>query len=314
MKSAPFTLIFFTALFNFSCQQNVESSPALVDERVAETPQPISTPEKYEEIDIIEQFSRMEAGNEPIPLEIGDYKISPVTVKKKFYKDSPEADIYDAILSKKGKTIAKFEGIYYPLGNFMSFGLYPFLNNSEKQLLILEESNRYDRAWIINLSPKFEILFDSADFDVLYGYLGAIDIDKDGVFELSAFGSTNLGFTFSWNNETWTKVIFKYDSKSRKYLPASHIFSEYIFENIDEEIQKFREAENRSFSDFLQIFMGYIYAGKEDAAWKFFDESFSTDKLTFGTDINKANTKEKIISALNKDPIYKFIKADLKNK
>jgi hypothetical protein len=314
MKFALLCLVIFTTFFNFSCRQNVESSPVAANEQPVETPSPAPTPDKYEEFDIIEQFSRMQAGNEPAALKYKGYKIEPVTVKKKYDKDSPVADIYDAVLSKNGKRITRFEGVYYPLGNFMSFGLYQFLSGSEKQLFIIEESNRYDHAWIVNLEPKFKVLFDAADYDVLYGYLRVIDIENDGQKEITLSKNCNLGFIFSNVNEPWVKVIFKYDAKARKYLPASHLFEEFTLDGIDAKFQEFNDGKNNSVSELLKIFMTYVYAGKEDEAWKFFDKEI-VDSFEYETVSGKVKGKERIREymkkELNEDPIYKFIRNDL---
>lgn len=313
MKIAVLNLIIVSAFLNFSCGRNVESSPVSVIEKPAETPQPVSTPDKYEEIDIIEQFSTMAAENEPAPLNFGDYKIETVKVKK-YEKDSPEAEIYDAILSYKGKPVRRLEGVYYPLGNFMSFGLYPFLKGSEKQLFVIEESNRFDHAYIFNLSPKFEVLFDAEDFDVLYGYLQVIDIDNDGEKEITLSNNCQLGFNFTNVDQPWVRIIFKYDPAARKYLPASHKFTDYTFKELPEQIKKLNEKGDKNFADVLEIFMTYVYAGQENQAWQFLDETLSNPVKLFGENKDKAEIKLEMKEALNKDPIYKFIRRDLTGK
>lgn len=313
MKLIVFSLLILTAIFDLSCQNKVKSSPISPNERMAKLPKPTPTPSKYEQNYIIGQISMEGKTDYPIPLEYKGFKINAVVVKKKFDKDSPVAGIYDAVLSKNGKTITRFEGSYYPLGNFMSFGLFAFLGGSEKQLIVLEESMKYDHEWILRLSPKFEVLFDAADFEVDGGGMRLIDIDKDGVYELIYGKYYHLDFMFSMNGMPSGQVIFKYDSKTRKYLPASHFFTDFTLDEIDNKIQQFNNN-SKSFSLLLEIFMTYIYAGKEDEAWKYFDENFSTDRLWFGVEEDKVKTKEKIISALQKDKIYQFIQNDLKKR
>jgi len=317
MKIALLGLVILTGFLNFSCGKQVESSPIAAYEKPAEMPQTVSTPEKYEEIDIIEKISRMEAGNEPTPLEFGDYTIKPVTVKKKEDDESPETEIYDAVLTKKGKTIARFEGVYYPLGNFMSFGLYQFLKGSEKQLFIIEESHRFDHAYIVNLSPKFEILFDAADFDVLDGYLRVIDIDVDGEKEITLAKNCDLGFEFTNIDRPWARIIFRYDAAARKFLPASHKFTDYTLQDQDERLGRFNESREKDFGEFLQIFIKYIYAGYETEAWKFFDENerfFRGMETLSGKIDSREQLKTHIIVDLKKDPVYKFISNDFKNR
>jgi hypothetical protein len=287
-----------TTLLNFSCGQNVESSPIAANEKPAETlqtpiPRAAPTPDKYEEIDIVEQFSALRNDETSAILEFKNYKIKRVTVKKR-EDDSPEADIYDAVISKNGKTIRRFAGSYHPLGNLLGFGFYQFLKGSEKQLLIIDESNRYDREWIVSLSPKFDVLFDTADFGV--EGLMTLDVDNDGEKEITAarfcFESE---FDFAMSERPWLRVVFKYDAKAHKYLPASHIFTDYTLSGQNERKEKFFES-----------FMTYIYAGQEKEAWKFFDENMK------GKDIEQ--TRAKIKASLKEDPIYKFIRKDLRSR
>jgi hypothetical protein len=317
MKFVVVCLLGFTVFLNLSCQQEVISSSISKDEQITKVPEPSPTPNKYEETDIIEQFSTMGDENQPTLVEFQDYKIKKVSVRKKDEIDSPEADIYDAVVSKNGKTIARFEGIYYPLGNEMSFGLYPFLGESEKQLFILEESNRYDREWIVNLSPKYEVIFDAADFDVISGYLRVIDIDNDGQKEITLYKGNNIGYMFPPKDIPLVRIVFKFDEKTRKYLPASHKFPAFTLKDQEEQIKKFNENKTKKFSKALEIMLTYIYAGKEESAWQLFDNEeidFTPESVLNAKTESKEQLRVKIKNALNKDPIYKFIKTDLKKK
>src|SRR5262245_44025603 len=98
MKSILYCLILLTIFFNFSCQRQVESSPVAENEKVAETPQPTSTPSEDEGIDLIEKFSTADQDNPPNSLKINNYKIKKVIVKKQPDKESPITGIYDAVL------------------------------------------------------------------------------------------------------------------------------------------------------------------------------------------------------------------------
>jgi hypothetical protein len=306
MKIAFFILLVLTSLLTFSCGQNVKSSPIAPNEVVRETPAPVSTPESEDEINLVERFATNGAGTEPPRLEVGDYKIRAVKGSKN------DAD-YDAVLSKSGKPIARFEGYSSALGSSMNFALFPFLGGPEKQLLVLNDSNRYDREWIVSLGPKFELLFDAADFDVEGGFPRALDINKDGVYELVYDTDLDLGFSFRTRNPSWGKAVFKFDSRTRKYQPAGHLLTEYTLKGIDKKIEDFKQGK-KSFRTLLDIFMTYVYAGREDAAWKFFDENISSGDLDFENDENKLKTKEKISAFLKKNKIHRFIQNDLKKK
>jgi hypothetical protein len=329
MKITLFCLIIFTAFLNFSCQRNVESSPVAENEKTVELPSQRPTPENFgekqidDEMQIIGRFSNSDEDELNILVKFGNFTIKKDVVIKSDGFDSPETGVIDAVLSKKGKRLARFEGVYYPLGNEMSFGLFSFLGGTEKQLLVYDDSLHYEHDWIVTLSPKFEVIYNNADYDI-YGGFGVLDIDKDGILELSAGKDASLGFSFSRNSEMAVKVIFKYDPKTHKYLPATHLYPEFVlqgFEDIsfDEQLKNFKERKNRGLPEFLQIFLKYVYAGKEAEAWRFFDETEIEikDVWTLGDEKlqpidGKLQAKDHLKKVLSKDPIYKFIQKDLR--
>jgi hypothetical protein len=324
MKIALFCLVIFTAWLNLACEKNVESSPSVAaNEKSTETPQApqpqtTPTPDKYPEFDIIEQFASYRNKDLPTSLEYKGYKIKKVAVKKRDESDSPEAAIDDLVVSRNGRAIHRFEGIYNPLGNKLGYGFYRFLKGSEEQLFIVDESNRYDREWIVSLSPNFEVLFDSGDYNVESGYLRVTDINNDGEKEITLGIFCGLGFGSVMSDRPWRRIIFKYDAATRKYLPASHIFTDYTLTGQDERIQKFRgnspALNGGKFSELLEILTTYIYAGRENEAWRFFDENFSDRFISDGAEKEKSETRAKIKAKLNKDPIYKFIQQDLQKR
>jgi hypothetical protein len=324
MKIAALSLVIFTAFFNCCCRQYVESSPVAANEqpveKPAETPPSSLKPEKYsEEINVTSQFSALENDDLPVLLEYKDYKIKRVAVKKKDEYDNPEADIYDLVISKSGKTVARFEGLYNPLGNEIGFGFYRFLKGSEKQLLLVDESNRYDREWIVSLSPRYVVIFDAEDFEVVDGHLMVIDFDNDGEKEITlAKFCFDSEFGFPMSDRPWLRVIFKYDAGKHKYLPASHIFPDYTLNGQARRIQKFSdnppEINGSKFSKLLEIFMTYVYAGNEAEAWRFFDANFPEQLTVYGAVKAKEVTRTQIKAGLNKDPIYKFIRKDIQKR
>lgn len=327
MKLALFYLIIFTLSLGLSCDKNVESSPIAENEIVKATPQPSPMPDKFEEKQIYEEmqkigrFSNFEEDESKTLFKFQDFTIKKDVVKKSDDIGSPVTGIIDAVLSKKGKHLARFEGVYYPLGNEINFGLYSFLGGTEKQLLVYDESLHYEHDWIVRLSPKFEVIYNNEDFDIYNGFY-VLDIDNDGILELTAGKSASLTFMFSRSSELALKTIFKYDSKSHKYLPATHLFPEYVLNGFEEEgfeaqLKNFNEREAKGLSEFLQIFMKYIYAGKEAEAWKFFTETeidFKYVTTLSGKIENKEQMKAQIKSVMKKDPIYQFIQKDLRKK
>jgi len=306
-----------TTLLNFSCGQNVESSPVALNEKPAEPPQATPTPDKYQEFDIIGQFSSMRNDDTPTALKYEGYKIKKVAVKKRDEYDNPEAEIYDLVVSKNGKVIYRFEGSYNPLENWLGFGFYQFLKGSENQLFIVDQVNRDDREWIVSLSPRFEVLFDTSEFGV--ESLSVLDVNNDGEKEISLTKMLyELDMGFPMSEMPWLRIIFKYDAITRKYLPASHIFTGYTLSGQEERIRKFRENSQEikrfKLAVFFEIFMTYIYAGQETEAWTFFDENLSDWFILNGVKREKEQVRVKIKAVLNEDPIYKYIRKDLRKR
>src|SRR5215203_4356215 len=327
MKTAVSCLIISTALLNFSCGQNVESSSVAANEKPAEIPIPISTPDRFgekmikDEIDSIGRFSNYEEDESKTAFKFQGFQIKKEVVMRSDDIGSTLVGVIDAVLSKKGKRLARFEGVYWSLGNEINFGLYPFLGGAEKQLLVTDESLHYEHDWIVRLSPKFEVIYNNEDFGIWYGFY-VLDIDNDGVLELSAAKNASFDFVFSRSSEMSLKIIFRYDPKSHKYLPATHIYPELVLqgferESFDEQIIKFNESKDKFLPKFLQIFMKYIYGGREAEAWKFFDETeidIKEAEILGGKVDGKQQTKDHLKKILEKDPIYKFIRKDLRSR
>lgn len=324
MKIALFHLAIFTALLNFSCSKNVESSPISTDRNVQPTDAPSSAPEKveakliHEEIEKLGRFSNFPEDQHQSVFKFEDFRLKKSIVKRSDGEGSPVVGVIDAVLSKNGKPLARFEGVYHPLGNEISAGFYTFLGGSEKQLLVYEESIHFQHDWIVRLSPKVEIIYNNEDFGI-YGGFSLLDIDQDGVWELSAGKDSSMDFIFSRNQQMAVNIILKYDPATGKYLPATHLYPEFVLQGFEkesfaEQIRKFNEREAKFSSSFLQIFMKYVYAGREADAWKFFDETDLDINETWvlgGKIDGKPQAKEHLKKVLSKAPIYKFIKADL---
>jgi hypothetical protein len=317
MKTLALILVIFSAIFNFSCGHGVESSPLGANEKPFEKPQANPSPANDEEIDVIEVINNENKDNSSARLKFKDYEVRKITVKKREDVNGETTDIYDAVLIKNGKTLKRFEGSYYSLGNEMTLGFYPFLGGAEKQLLIADQLPRHEHEWIINLTPKFEVLFDSEDYNVGGGQMRLIDIDKDGVYEVFYIEFLTLDFILPGAErlETMGTIIFKYDSKLRKYLPANHVFTDYALKGFDEKVKKFNENKEPSLASLLQIFTAYVYAGREDEAWSFFEKEgvyFTARETNSGKVEGKKQIIEHIKKFLNEDPIYKFVKRDLR--
>jgi hypothetical protein len=238
------------------------------------------------------------------------------TVKKVWVKeerrDAP-IEVPHSVLKRAGKTIKKFEF------NDFSFTSPDFgwLNSSAhpaKHILVGQTEPRSGRFWVIRLAPYYRVLFDTNNFAGSRQELWVEDIDKDGMNELKVvtYGSISIGLSYNLLCTPQPLVIFKYDKRADRYLPANHLLESYALGGIEERIAQFQPAfEKLSFTDnqamqecvdlrfFTELFLDFIYAGKEHEAWAFFDKYYN---------LPDRNTRKASIKAdLRRDPIYRFI-------
>lgn len=310
-----FVLILAALLCNLACQNQAVNSQNSNETLSQITPETLETPGLQTQSNDEKAISIEGVVAERESLKFEGYEVKKFLTKKKFDNDSPIADIADAVLQKNGKTLFRFEGVYYPNGNQIEFGLFSFLDSKTKQLIIYETTNRYGRVWIVSLSPKPKILFDSNDWGDFREFVYFDDIDEDGKYEISMQTEVTLSFEdkpIAHINIPQIGYIFKYDNKKGRFLPANHKFQNLYLEKIDERISKVKSQDSSSgfdeyaIKDFIDIFLIYIYAGKENEAWEFFDKEYNLK--------DKEIRKEKIKVILNKDPIYKSIKNELSRK
>lgn len=243
-------------------------------------------------------------------LDYKSYRIKKIVVKKSDDSNDggPPTDIADAVLQKNGKTVLRFECNYNPAYNLIEFGLFSLLNKQEKQLIVFDSANRYGRIRVVDFSPQPKIVFDSEDWEGFREFIYFSDFDNDGIYEISLQREETASFEMVHLYIPQIGFHFKYDPKTQKYLPANHKFFEAG--DLDKRILKMQSFgcvkgyDCGDFSDFLGIFLDYIYAGREEEAWAFYDKEYNLE--------DKAERKEKIKQSLRGEKIYNFVKNDLK--
>jgi hypothetical protein len=249
-------------------------------------------PDKY--IHLLES-----ASNKSDALSYGGYDIFKLTKKVKLEETPSLTEVSYAVLKRKGKVLAKFDDVYSGAGNATDFGLFPFLNGEAKQIFVSQTIPRGGRHWVINLSPDFRILYDSGNWGVGRDDFTLIDIDGDGVYEISQELTAFYGFENMSPSETpLPEIIFKYDERERKYFPANHLFQNFALEGIERQIENLRIGERR-LSSVLHIVLQYIYAGKDQEAWSFFEREY--------TKPDKEQMKAKILAILKDEAVYKYL-------
>jgi len=220
-------------------------------------------------------------------------------VKLEYTRDLTEVSY--AELRRNGKIVATFDGVYFGAGNATDFGLVSFLGTDEQQFVISQTIPRGGRHWIVSVSPEYRVLFDSHDFNVGREEMVISDIDGDGVREISMALTAFYGFENLSSAETpLPEIIFRYDKRERKYLPANQILQNYSLRGIEQEIAELPRLNGESnFSQVLDITLRLIFAGKEQEAWAFFDKEIKME--------NRNELKTKILTVLMKESVYKFV-------
>ena len=233
-------------------------------------------------------------------LSEGDYSVIKLKKKVKIEETPDLTEVSYAVLKRKNKVLVKFDGVYFGLGNATDFGLFSFLGENDRQLVVSQTIPRGGRHWIVDLSPDLRIIYDSADYSVGREDLSIYDIDGDGRFEVLQEDTAFYGFDgFSMAETPLPLVIFRYDEKAGKYLPANHLLKDYALKNIDTQINKFTSGNNHKLSELLDITLRYIYAGEEEKAWMFFESEYKQP--------DKEAVKSKVKAILKRNAVYKFI-------
>lgn len=245
-------------------------------------------------------------------LSYDGYVVSKAYKKIKFEDVAdPEPNSY-AVLKKNGRVLATFfnHGLEYPLGIDTVFGLFPFLGGDSKQLVVEQSIPKTWAHWIVDLSAEPRIIFDSGEYGTSYE-LRPLDIDNDGIYE---FQQTVV--TFDYFNglchacSPLIDVVFRYDKKAKKYVPANQLFSGYALDGIEGDIAEVEQINkelkpadpinrDKYFGAVLKVVLRYIYTGNENEAWAFYEKEY---KLS-----DKEEVKSKIIKELKDDPVYRFI-------
>jgi len=289
-------LIILAVLACAACgEQRISDSKPILELRPSPTPTPDQFPEGF-----TLEYDRTDS------LKFDGYQIDRLTKKVKVtYSQEMNVppdriDVSYAVLRKNGKRIAKFDAHPETPLNTIDFGLFSFLGSGKKQLAISQTEPRTGEHWLVDLSDG-RIIFDSGDWGVGRDEFGVVDIDQDGVLEISLPLIDFYMFeNMSMAETPLPEIIFKYDKKSRKYLPANSIFRDYALSTAEEQIARLKSPETPGYlSDRLDIVLQYIYAGEEQKAWQFFDQEYTLP--------NKEEIRSKVKNILAREPVHRYL-------
>jgi hypothetical protein len=204
------------------------------------------------------------------------------------------------VVKKSGKVVAEIADFYHPVGSVTELGLFDLLGDKSEQLIISMTGPRSGRHYVVSLQPEFRVLFDSYDYGVGREEFCVIDIDKDGIHEISL----PVTAFYTMQDKMYIgeiplpEIVFKYDPQKKKYLPANTLYTDYALRGLDDEKRLLNDKDNY-LSRRLGILLRYIYAGKEPEGWAFFDNAYQRP--------DKQEIRLRIQSVLNDQPVYKYL-------
>lgn len=213
-------------------------------------------------------------------------------------------DVSFAVLKHKGRILATFDNrIYSGMGNSIRFGLFSFLDGSTKELVVSQDIARGGTQWVLSLSPRPHLIFDGPRWAV--GREGddmrIIDLDHDGVFEITVPITDFYSFqdTLPISRIPLPEIVFKYDNRAMKYLPANPLFESYALKGVTNgEVEKTAdEFDQRARA--LERLLPSIYVGKESQAWNTYNQSYVLS--------DKEEIRRRVKATLSRQPVYKFI-------
>src|ERR1051325_9517632 len=231
-------------------------------------------------------------------ISIGAYRVTKRDKTARIANFAKPVDVTYAIITRDGKLTSKFDGFagnYHPLGNDTDLGMFSFLGGNTKQLIIEQTQPRNWTHWIVDFSPRYHIIFDGPKWGVTRE-LEYADINGDDIYEISQAVPAFVFFEDLTNASSHLiDVVFKYDAKTKTYLPANQIFLTYSLAGIDEQIKVLDKSDARKFeSDVLFIVLRYIYAGKRDEGWSFYNREYNFP--------DKERLRGKILATLRDEP------------
>ena len=220
-----------------------------------------------------------------------------------------------ASIRKGGRVVASFKDGGGPSLDFTNIALFSLLGGESKQLIINQHSGGAhccNSVWIYDLSgPRLRKLYDNLTYDVDFSPV-LIDIDRDGVYE---FTQSVMAFDYfdrmSHASSPFAQVVFKYDKSAGRYLPASRTHADYLLRDTGKYIDEVNKANRELVStrheedvgDYLgtvlQVVLQYIYAGREQEGWDFYEREYRLD--------DKAQMRTKVKGVLRKSVVYNSI-------
>jgi hypothetical protein len=217
-------------------------------------------------------------------------------------------------IKRNEKVVFRFKTLYNEGYWANMIGTSNLLGKNSKELYVVVSGTGgvcCTNYWITDVSNKTpRNIFRSEDFGYFRDPMEIFDADGDGIYELVQFDSTFRYFMDDCGScSPEPRAVFKYDKKTRTYLPAKGIQQEFVKEGFSktqkwlaETFEKLKTSgdpgEELNFHrSLLAHIVDLFYLGEERKAWKTFDKYFPKG-------FNKKKTRAEIESRLRGSKYY----------
>lgn len=168
---------------------------------------------------------------------------------------------------------------------------------------------------IYDLEPEFRPIYDSRGPDriSIVDELRPVDLNGDGIMEfLRLVGSFDYLSPYGHAGASFPPAIFEYDNTSGKFELANKKYPDVVLKSLRSQIDAYPDwiTDNAKYGTVItpedvredlvrSTFVYWVYAGKKDEAWKYFDENY-----TFP---NREKYRKDFLRLFQEDPTYRSI-------
>ena len=226
-------------------------------------------------------------------------------------------------ISRSGKVLREFD-LEYGIRHWLRYGVFDFLGRGKKQLIVHTYSGGahccYD-YYIFELGPKFQELYSSDHYDSaneIGNALFPIDIDGDGIHE---FYQDVMAFDYmgpaGHASASFPPAIFAFNKDKEKFELANRRFPDFVLEKLKEltggipEWAKVNEKYGAKIDDETveeiiarNTFLYWVYAGKRDQAWEYFEKNYRTKSGDKYQDKFRDQFRKEFKEKFETDPTY----------
>ena len=168
-----------------------------------------------------------------------------------------------------------------------------------------------DLYTIIDLTDTGRVVYDDNHYTDMQYWMDTPDLDSDGVKEIVRCSGLFDYFLASHALSSFPIVVLKYSRTAGRYVPTPQLFRSYFQHYIDSLIQECKDCDahpewgktadcrERCAAPILSVLFQYIYAGRRDEGWHFYDEHYRA--------ADRDSVRTLVDQLLKTSPVYKEI-------